>query len=132
MILTATVHVLRAVLRLTSVLLVFNLPNDPEQTDSGVGITTQSSSPTGTMTVRISSHTIRAWVHRPLLLLLLNLTSSHEKSKGWFIITTFGTTVCAFCPIPLSCCNPLLILPRSSSPCSLSAPQQAQAAYPRL
>ena len=79
MVLTAIVHVLKAVCRLTSVLLVFNLPNDPQHTDPGVGIIKQLSSPMDIMVVHISSHTIRIWVHNPLPLVLLKLTSSPEN-----------------------------------------------------
>lgn len=79
MVFTAIVHVLRAVCRLTTVLLVFNLPKDPEHTDPGVGIIKQVSSPTDIMVVHISSHTSRIWVHNPLRLVLLKLTSSPEN-----------------------------------------------------
>lgn len=79
MVFTAIVHVLRAVCRLTTVLLVFNLPKDPEHTDPGVGIIKQVSSPTDIMVVHISSHTSRIWVHNPLWLVLLKLTSSPEN-----------------------------------------------------
>lgn len=79
MVLTATVHGLRAVCRLTSVFLVFNLPDDPKHTDPGVGIIKQLSSPMNITVGHISSHTIRICVHNPLPLVLLKLTSSPES-----------------------------------------------------
>lgn len=108
MVLTAIVHVFRAVCRLTSVLLVFNLPHDPEHTDSGVGITKQPSVPTDIMVVHISSHTIRIWVHNPFPLVLLKLTSNPENwamknEKGGSQKWISGNIICAFCSIFLSC-----------------------------
>lgn len=74
MVLTAIVHILRAVCRL-----FFNCPNNPEHTDPDVGIIKLLLSPTDMMVVCISSHTIRIWVYNLLLLILLKLTSSPES-----------------------------------------------------
>lgn len=108
MVLTATVLVLRAVCKLTSVLLFFNLPNDPEHTDPGVGIIKQFVISHGH-----HSSTYFQPYHQDLGTQLSPVGPpeayiqpwklSHEKSEGWFITRIFGTIICAFCPIALSC-----------------------------
>lgn len=48
---------------------------------------------------------------------------SHEKSEGWFTVRLFGTIICAFCSISLSCSaastgDPALFLLLMLSQCS--------------